>query len=213
MYRFLLFLITIFIRPFIGISVYNKRNMQKGNGLIVCNHLRAWDVFLIAFVYRKERLHFVGKQELMKNKFIAWLFNKAGFIAIAREENDVKSMIKIIRLLRQGEKVVIFPEGTRNRVNEDLQPIKNGAAVMAVSGKAPVMPMILHNRFRFFHRMYVGIGKPYEYTEYYGKKMTPEATEEAGQKMFNEMSAVQQELRAVMNLPKKERKAKFKASK
>jgi len=213
MYRFLLFLVTIFIRPFIGISVYNKRNMQKGNGLIVCNHLRSWDLFLIALIYRKEKLYFVGKQELVKNKFIAWLFKKAGFIAIAREDNDVKSMIKIIRLLRQGEKVVIFPEGTRNRSNEDLQSIKSGAAVMAVSGKAPVMPMILYNRFRFFRRMYAGIGKSYEYTEYYGIKMTPETIENAGAKMFKEMLAVQQELREVMSLPKKERKKKFKASK
>jgi len=141
------------------------------------------------------------------------LFKKAGFIAIAREDNDVKSMIKIIRLLRQGEKVVIFPEGTRNRSNEDLQSIKSGAAVMAVSGKAPVMPMILYNRFRFFRRMYAGIGKSYEYTEYYGIKMTPETIENAGAKMFKEMLAVQQELREVMSLPKKERKKKFKASK
>ncbi len=213
MYRFLLFLVTIFIRPFIRISVYNKRNMQKGGGLIICNHLRSWDVFLIALIYRKEKLHFVGKRELIKNKFVEWLFNKAGFIAIAREDNDVKSMLQIIRLLRKGEKVVIFPEGTRNRANEDLQPIKNGAAVMAISGKAPVMPMILYNRFRFFHRMYVGIGQSYEYTEYHGIKMTPEAIEDAGERMFEKMSAVQQELRAVMSLPKKERKKKFKETK
>ena len=213
MYRFLLFLASILVRPFIGISVYNRRNMQKGNGLIVCNHLRSWDVFLIAFIYRKEILYFVGKQELIKNKFVAWLFKKAGFISIAREDNDVKSMIQIIRLLRQGKKVVIFPEGTRNRVNEDLQPIKNGAALMAISGKAPVMPMILYNRFRLFRRMYAGIGKPYEYTEYYGIKMTPETIEDAGVKMQREMIAVQQELREIMALPKKERKAKFKESK
>lgn len=213
MYRFLLFLVTILIRPFIGISVYNKRNMQKGNGLIVSNHLRSWDVFLIALIYRKETLHFVGKQELIKNKFVAWLFKKAGFVSLAREENDVKSMIQIIRLLRQGKKVVIFPEGTRNRVNEDLQPIKNGAAVMAVSGKAPVMPMILHNRFHFFRRMYAGIGETYEYAEYYEKKMTPELIEEVGAKMFQAMSATQQELREVMALPKKERRKKFKETK
>ncbi len=213
MYRFLLFLITIFIRPFISIRVLNKRYIQTGPGLIVCNHLRAADVFLIAFIYRKENLHFVGKEELCRNKFIAWVFKKAGIIPIAREENDLKAMMKIIRLLRQGKKVVIFPEGTRNRENEILQPIKSGAALMAVSGKVPVMPMFIHNRFHLFRRMYVSIGKPYEYTEFYGKKMTPENIETVGQQMYQSLDSLQKELRAAVALSGKERKAKFKENK
>ena len=212
-YRFIVVLGTIFVRPFFSLKVLHKNRIEKGPGIIVCNHLRMFDVVLITFVFRKENIVYVAKAEAFKNSFVRWFFNRMGAISIDRENADPKAMIRIVRALKQGKKVCIFPEGTRNKENLELLPIKNGASVMAAMAKVPVYPLIQYNRFKLFHRTTIIVGEKYELSEYYGKKMTSEEMDAAGEDMRNRLLALQQEVRELMALPKKERKKRLQESK
>ena len=205
-YRFILFLATVFIRPFFSLKIIHKYRAEKGAGIIVCNHLRMIDALIIAFIFRKENIVFMAKAEAFKNTFVRWFFNRMGAIPVDRENNDAKAMIRIVRALKQGKKVCIFPEGTRNKTDLELLPTKNGACVMAAMAKVPVFPVMQYNRFKLFRRSTVIVGEKYELSEYYGKKMTPANIETAGADMRERMLTLQAEVRQIMALPKKERK-------
>ena len=58
---------------------------------------------------------------------------------------------------------------------EGLLPIHViGAAVMAIKCKAPIVPMVIYKRPRYFRMTHILVGEPIEFTEYYGKKLTEE---------------------------------------
>ena len=212
-YRFIVLLGTIFVRPFFSLKVIHKSRIESGPGIIVCNHLRMMDVVLLTFVFRKENIVYVAKAEAFKNAFVRWFFNRMGAISIDRENADAKAMIRIVRALKQGKKVCIFPEGTRNKVDLELLPIKNGASVMAAMAKTPIFPVIQYNRFRVFHRSTIIIGEKYELTQYYGKKMTSEEMDAAGADMRERLLALQADVREIMALPKKDRAKRLQESK
>jgi 1-acyl-sn-glycerol-3-phosphate acyltransferase len=201
------------ISSFFSLKVIHKSRIESGPGIIVCNHLRMMDVVLLTFVFRKENIVYVAKAEAFKNAFVRWFFNRMGAISIDRENADAKAMIRIVRALKQGKKVCIFPEGTRNKVDLELLPIKNGASVMAAMAKTPIFPVIQYNRFRVFHRSTIIIGEKYELTQYYGKKMTSEEMDAAGADMRERLLALQAEVREIMALPKKDRAKRLQESK
>lgn len=210
-YRFIVFLAMIFVRPFVSLKVLHKENLKyQGGAIIVANHLRAIDVIWVALLFRKENLVFLGKKEAFESKFGGWFLRKMGAIPIDREGNDVGAMLKVVRALKQGKKVCVFPEGTRNKKSTELLPTKNGACAMAIAAKVPLIPMIQYNRFHMFRRSYIAVGTPYDFSDYYASRMNGEKTELSGAYMRENLLSLQGELASVMGLPKKERKKRFK---
>lgn len=200
----------IFVRPFVSLKVLHKEHLKyQGGAILVANHLRAIDVIWIALLFRRENLVFLGKKEAFESKFGGWFLRKMGAIPIDREGNDVGAMLKVVRALKQGKKVCVFPEGTRNKKSTELLPTKNGACAMAIAAKVPLIPMIQYNRFRMFHRSYIAVGAPYDFSDYYSTRMNGEKTELSGAYMRENLLSLQRELASVMELPKKERKKRF----
>jgi 1-acyl-sn-glycerol-3-phosphate acyltransferase len=76
--------------------------------------------------------------------------------------------------LKNGEKLCIFPEGTRNKTDEEMLPFHHGAAAIAIKCKAPIVPMVIYKKPRYFRMTHILVGEPIEFTEYYGKKLTEE---------------------------------------
>ena len=84
----------------------------------------------------------------------------------------MKSLLKIIKLLKNDEKVAIFPEGTRNKSKtNELQEIKGGAGVFALKAKCEIVPMMMLKKARMFRKTKLIIGKPFDLSEYYGVKL------------------------------------------
>ena len=77
---------------------------------------------------------------------------------------------------------MIFPEGTRNKTGAELLPIKGGSVIFAVKTKSPIVPVFINRKARLFRKTYMMIGKPFELSEYYDKKLTEQD--------FNDLSNV-----------------------
>ncbi len=206
-YRFIKILATILIKPFYPLKVIGKENLKRGGGLVVCNHFRMLDIILVG-LYSKEQIVFVGKKELFKNRFVRWFFYKMGAIAIDREHSDVKAMMEIMKRLKENKRVCIFPEGTRNKKDDELQDVKSGAALFAIKTKKPVYPMMFFTRSKFLRKNYLIAGESYEYTDFYGKKLSPEDIDAAGKIMHDKMYALHEELRNIVQSKRKKSKCK-----
>ena len=169
-----------YIRPayflfslFFPSKVYNKENLPKGRAVFVANHYTALDPCYM-FRFYKKNIYFLAKKEAMQKKVSSALLKNAGAIPIDRENNDVRAMMNAMKVLKEDNKLVIFPEGTRNKKSEELQELKGGAGLFAVRTKSPIVPVMFYNRAKIFRRVYFIIGEPFELTEYYDKKLTQE---------------------------------------
>jgi len=135
------------------------------------------------------------------------VLNAFGAIPIDRDKPDIKSLLSAVNYLKQGHKLAIFPEGTRNvSGTTELQELKGGTAVFAIKAKCPIVPMMLSGKARCLRRTHLIIGKPFYLEEYYGKKLTDEDMAEIDKIIREKMCAEQAKLNDI--LTKKRRKKK-----
>lgn len=187
-------------------TIYGKENIPKdGAAVLVCNHFRAIDCGFIARAYNKD-IFFLAKKELFKNKLLGKIVKSFGAIPIDREKPELKSMLLATKVLKEGHKLAIFPEGKRNKENSTLQPIKGGAAVFAVKAKCPVVPMMIYKKSKAFRRTYVIIGKPFELDEFYNVRITSEETEKIDLIIRDKMLEQAEILDNMMKIKKKKNK-------
>ena len=168
-------------------KVLNRENIPNGGAILACNHFRAIDCGFVARVYSKD-IYFLAKKEIFKNKLISKVVKSYGAIPIDRENPDLKSMLVAVKVLKNGHKLCIFPEGKRNTIDDNLQEIKGGTVVFAVKSKTPIVPMMISGKAKIFRRTYVIVGKPFELSEFYDKKLTDEDIDLMGKIVSDKMN-------------------------
>jgi glycerol-3-phosphate dehydrogenase (NAD(P)+) len=115
------------------------RHIPKGPVILAANHRSFLDPFIVACCLPRP-IYFMAKQELFRNRLQGWLLNCLGAFPVRRGESDEESMETARRLLAAGKPVVIFPEGTRQRVGSLGNP-KRGVGRLALESGAPVVPI------------------------------------------------------------------------
>jgi 1-acyl-sn-glycerol-3-phosphate acyltransferase len=115
---------------------------KDGPVLLAANHRSFLDPFIVAVCVRRP-VYFVAKRELFEKRWQGWLLNALGAFPIRRGESDDESMDTALEILKRGDVVVIFPEGTRIRTGS-LGKAKRGVGRMALESGAPVVPVTIH---------------------------------------------------------------------
>jgi 1-acyl-sn-glycerol-3-phosphate acyltransferase len=90
------------------------------------------------------RLRVLYKAELRKLPILVRAFDLAGFVPLERGNRDqsLPAIERAAAALRDGNSFLIFPEGTRSRTGE-LLPFKKGGFIMALQGRAPIVPVAI----------------------------------------------------------------------
>lgn len=167
------------VKPF---RYYGNRKVKDGACVYVCNHYGLFDaVYPAATTW--EGIHYLAKKENFEAPILGWLLGKVKAICANRDGNDVRAILDCFKCLKNGEKICIFPEGTRNKTEAEMLPFHHGAAAIAIKCKTPILPIMMYKRPRFFRRTHVLIGEPFELTEYYDRKLTEAEFEEADNKI------------------------------
>lgn len=172
-YGFLKKVVNAFIQIILPYKLVGKEKVQDGACVLVGNHYRIWDIVHMACT-TKEKVHFITKQELYKSKFLGHLCDIVEAIPVSRDGQDAKAVMTALRYLKKGEKISMFPEGTRNRTDADLLPLKGGAALFAIKARVPVYPVMCLRKTRFFRRTKIVVGDGFELSEFYDKRMSAE---------------------------------------
>ena len=97
-----------------GFTATGKENVpKKGPVVIVPNHKSFWDPFFVAIVLRRP-VHFMGKAEHFDGP-MATFFLRLGAFPVRRGESDEEALETARAILRRGDALALFPEGTRVR--------------------------------------------------------------------------------------------------
>lgn len=111
----------------------------SGPVILASNHRSFLDPFVIGCCVRRP-VYFVAKRELFERHVIGWILNALGAFPVCRGESDAEAMETARALLRRGDPVVIFPEGTRTR-NGSLARPRRGVGRLALETGAAVLPV------------------------------------------------------------------------
>ena len=178
MYKALRIILNLFFKSFFGLEVRGTENIPKEGGFLLCgNHVSGFDPLVIACPKAVPPVCFMAKAELLNNGFIRWLAGKVNIVPIKRGEGDLGAMRKAIELVKGGNPLVIFPEGTRSKDGR-LGEGKNGAALIARRSGCAVVPCAVNGKPRLFKKIRVVYRKPVNLDKYFEEKNLEGATGE-----------------------------------
>jgi 1-acyl-sn-glycerol-3-phosphate acyltransferase len=149
---------------------HGVERVPKGGCLFIANHSSMWDsAFVIAPLGRPIR--YMAKRELVTTPLVKDLGDSIGMFPVRRGAGDRVAMHIGESILRRGDSLGIFPEGTRVYEGTLSRP-RAGAARLALVAGVPVVPVAIYgNRWReSLFRVSVAYGKPHYFT---GQRATP----------------------------------------
>ena len=111
--------------------------------VFVANHQSIIDICAL-FRALPVPIRFVIKQELAKMPFIGWYARAMGMVFIERghAREAVERLHAVVSLVRAGDNLCAFPEGTRSR-DGLVRPFKGGAFQVALQAGVPVVPIAI----------------------------------------------------------------------
>ncbi|MDE6260281.1 MAG: 1-acyl-sn-glycerol-3-phosphate acyltransferase [Oscillospiraceae bacterium] len=162
-------IIWIFMRIFHPWKAVGVENIPEGAALICGNHTSLGDpLYVVCCMGSKRQTHVMAKAEIMKWPVIGFLLKKAGIFGVNRGKSDVAAIKEAMRVLRAGEKLLMFPEGTRVKEGETSEA-HTGAAMLSTRTNTPLVPVYISPKKRRFRRTTVVFGQSY-HPEFEGRK-------------------------------------------
>ncbi len=134
--------------------VYPERLIEEGSLILASNHQSYFDPPLIGICSRRG-VYYLARKTLLQIPLLGKLLPHINVILVDRDGNDMSALKSVIRTVRAGNGVVLFPEGTRSP-NGQLQAGKAGIGLVIAKTRAPVQPMRIFGSFEAFPK---GSGK------------------------------------------------------
>ncbi len=173
LYSVLYPIVWIFMKLFHPWRAKGRERLPDGGVLICGNHTSLGDpLYVVCAIGHRPQLRVMAKDELMRIPVLGFLLRHAGIVGVKRGKADVGAVKEIMKALKGGEKVLLFPEGTRVQEGEASEA-HTGAAMFATRTGVPLMPVYISPKKRIFRKTDVIFGEPY-YPEFEGRKPSPE---------------------------------------
>lgn len=158
-------ILYIIVKPLIRLifpfRAVGTENVPEGGALLCANHASGWDPILIALALPNDsRMNFMAKEELFRRKILRWLIVKLGGFPVKRGGNDLNAMKTSLKVLGNGDRLLVFPEGTRVEKEGETEA-KGGISVMATRAGVPIVPIYCGGKKKLFRKYSVVFGEPY----------------------------------------------------
>ena len=140
--KFFIFVLIPILKSLAKIKVHKIENLPKNGAVIVaCNHLSFFDGFALQYALPRP-IYFMGKEENFNNPFLRFFMYQIGAFPVKRGTYDRSALDQALRILKQGQVLGMFPEGTRT-YGKGLLPAKGGTAILAIKMNCPIIPIAM----------------------------------------------------------------------
>lgn len=169
--------------------VIGVENLPKDGGVVVvCNHTSNLDPIVVGCALSR-KIHFMAKSELFRVPVLNIIVNLLGAFPVNREKSDRNAIRKALDFLQSGQMIGIFPEGTRSKTGE-LQKPHIGAAMLAVKGNVPIVPMALKGTRGLFTKITVEVGEPIYLPEIWHNRPSKEELENLSEQVMQKIAGL-----------------------
>lgn len=167
-YRFAYKIVEAVTLLFLHARIEGRENVPPGGCLVVSNHVSFLDPTTVGWGIGRE-MFFLARKTLFKPPVLDKLLPHCNSIPIDRDGKDMSGLRRIITRLRNGEMILLFPEGTRSP-DGSLQSAESGAGFIACKAQVPILPVRLygtyealsrHHKSLHYHPVRIVIGKPF----------------------------------------------------
>ena len=183
------FFLNVFFSIYFRIEKHGEENLPEGAYILAPKHLSNWDPPLIVAKMKRNDVYILAKQELFVNAFVKFLAKKTKVLPVKRGAHDTTVLKQSIKVLREGNIFIIFPEGTRNGI-EKTGKIHSGAVVMANMAKVPIVPVGIKATYKPFSKVIINYGKPINFE---GKKLEKEDIDKITDKLKEDIISLTNE--------------------
>lgn len=134
----------------IKINVINKEKIpQDGQYLLASNHRTVIDPLIVEVATQDSNItgHWIAKKELYNSIFFGLFVRNGGTILIDRDASQMGGFFGDIKAcVKGGDSIYIFPEGTRNKSNSVIAEFKEGAQIIAMKNRLPILPVFIRSK-------------------------------------------------------------------
>ena len=128
--------------------LYPERMVEDGPLILASNHQSYFDPPLVGFCSRRG-VYYRARKTLLQIPLLGKLLPHINVILVDRDGNDMSALKSVIRTVKSGNAVVLFPEGTRS-IDGNLQPAKAGIGLVIAKTRAPVQPVRIFGSYEAF---------------------------------------------------------------
>ncbi|MBV9732120.1 MAG: 1-acyl-sn-glycerol-3-phosphate acyltransferase [Verrucomicrobia bacterium] len=155
-----------------SLRTYGRENLiEDGPAILASNHASYLDPPLVGVSCRKD-VYFLARKSLFERPVIGPIIAQLNTVPVDRDRGDVGAVRAMIKLLKSGNRVLVFPEGTRSK-DGNLQPARAGVGLLIAKSLAPVVPVRVFGSYAALPRsggirfvpITVVIGKPLFFTK------------------------------------------------
>ena len=150
--KFLRVILGPFFRFYFKYKCIDKENIKDGAGIIVGNHQSYLDGFMVNNVFTTKEMndnYYIATALHFKSKTMKYLANHGNIILVDANRNLKNTLQAAAKVLKNGKKLLIFPEGARTRDGQ-LQEFKKTFAILAKELNVPIYPFVLKGAYEAF---------------------------------------------------------------
>ena len=177
--------------------VHPERLVESGPLIIAVNHTSFLDPPLAGICYRRG-VFYLARKTLLSWPFFGPLFPAMNVIPVEREGNDMNALRIVVRKIREGNGVVLFPEGTRSP-DGSLQSARAGIGLVIARTGAPVQPLRIFGAHEAFPKkslrlrapqITIVVGEPVRFSEAELNDTSRDAYQKLGDRVMDAIAAL-----------------------
>ncbi|MEK8127424.1 lysophospholipid acyltransferase family protein [Paenibacillus filicis] len=162
-YRFFRGLFRLMISFLFRVRAEGLEHIPAQGGVVLCsNHISNWDPLTLGCPLER-KVNYMAKAELFNFPVMKQVLPRIGAFPVKRGGVSKESIRLSLQLLRSGEIIGIFPEGSRSNAGGMG---KKGAASLAVKSGATVIPAAIIGNYSLFRPMKIVYGPPVDLQEF-----------------------------------------------
>ena len=175
-----------------GMKVTGQENLpEKGPFIILSNHRSMGDPFVLGVLYEQGELHFMAKEELFRNPVVRWYITRMHGFPVKRGQGDLSAMRTAMQVLRDGNALGIFPEGTRHK-DGVMGEVQSGVSVLALRSKVPLIPVYIAGKYRIGGKLRAIVGNPVDADDLRALRADKQTLDTLDQRIYQALVALQE---------------------
>ena len=131
------------------LEIKGLENLPREGGIILApNHSSYFDPIYFGLAVPRN-IRWIAKKSFFDVWWLGWFFKITGCLPVNPEKSNIEAIKGALLILKQGETLGIFPEGSRSRDGK-LMNGELGVALLALRSGAPILPAAIDGAFEAY---------------------------------------------------------------